>query len=439
MVPLFKTLSKKLIAIRKKISNNTEQQDINNVSLSNLDTRTLKPIIEVVLQSDEFIVTIDSSLSVNWMANGGYKGYAKDFSAVTSRVQLLSAQIDQLFSNKANKYKYKRIIAEALALALDEKESENALTLLKEVESRIKDYGKERVRIAYIFYASLTTCIIGILIGTFVRYKNSEWLFANNINFYQICITTLMGGIGAFISTFIRFGNYEGNIISGLSAHRLDGFLRILYGCIAALILGLAIYSNIIFGFLNTSASQWVIYFLATAAGASEFLIPNIVRSKKIKRVAESKSIFNKNEVREDNDKSSATEKKMANNRSINNNEDIETLYQQNEVSDQMQEEVVPDNNKSIEEIAVINENKEDEQDPETFYQPNVELNKIIEQDGDINNSAEEMIVIYNKKKQDDHKTSRHENENQKPNTQLQEEFKINDQLVQGKMDLLDY
>jgi len=215
--------------------------------------------------------------------------------------------------------------------------------------------------------------------------------------------------------------------------------LRILYGCIAALILGLAIYSNTIFGFLNTSASQWVIYFLATAAGASEFLIPNIARSNKIKGVSESKSIFNKNEVREDIGKSGPTEKKMANNKNTNNNENIETLNQQNEVPDQMQEEVVPDNNKSIEEIAAIDENREDKQDHETFYQPNVELNKMVEQDGDINNSAEKMIVIYDKKKQDDHKTSRHENENQKPNTKLQEELKINDQLVQGKMDLQDY
>jgi hypothetical protein len=437
MVLLFKTLSKKLFAKRKKISD-TEQPDIHNISLNNPDARTLKPIVEVVLQTDEFIVTIDNSLSVNWMTNGGYKGYAKDFSAVTSKVQLLSAQIDQLFANKANRHKYKRIIAEALALALDEKESGNALAILKEVESVIKDYGKERVRIAYIFYASLTTCLIGILIATFVHYKNSSWLFAGNANIYEICIATLTGGIGAFVSTFIRFRNYEGNIISGLSAHRLDGFLRILYGCIAALILGLAIYSNTIFGFLNTSASQWVIYFLAAVAGASEFLIPNVIRSVKAKRGNESTSIFKEKDVTEEPDKSSATEKRIVN--SINNNDDAETLHQQNKETDKMQEEADIDKNGSIEEIVMIEENKENEQPDETLYQLNKELDEVLEQDGDINNTSEEMTVIYDKKKdQEDHKTLRYENENQKSNNKLQEEFKITEQLVQGKMDLQDY
>jgi hypothetical protein len=50
------------------------------------------------------------------------------------------------------------------------------------------------------------------------------------------------------------------------------------------------------------------------------------------------------------------------------------------------------------------------------------------------------MTVIYDKKKdQEDHKTLRYENENQKSNNKLQEEFKITEQLVQGKMDLQDY
>ncbi len=272
MNPLFKKFWKKISLQRRKISDYAEQPELNNISPNNLDPRTLKPITEVVLQSDKFIVTIDNSLSINWMTNDKYENYAIDFSAVTSKVQLLSIQINQLFASRANRYKYKKITAEALGLVLDEKKSDNALALLKEVEDRIKEYGKERVRIAYIFYAFVTTCLVGILLGIFVKNKNSSWLFAGDINSYQISIATLMGGIGAFVSTFIRFKNYEGNIISGLSAHRLDGFLRVLYGCIAAFILGLAIYSNTILGFLNnaTRSQSWVIYFLAAIAGASE-------------------------------------------------------------------------------------------------------------------------------------------------------------------------
>jgi len=460
MESLFKTLSKKLSA-----RYNTEQPDTNNISLNNLDPRTLKPIIEVVSQSDEFIVTIDNSLSVNWMANEGYKGYAKDFSAVTLKVQLLSAQIDQLFANKANRYKYKKIIAEALALALDEKESYKALTLLKEVESRIHEHGKERVRVAYIFYASLTTCLITILIGIFVHYKNRGWLFGGNIGLYQICIATLMGGIGAFISTFFRFRNYEGNITSGLSAHRLDGFLRILYGCIAALILGLAIYSNTILGFLNTAANQWVIYFLTAIAGISEFLVPNIIRST-VTENYETTSMFKEKEVRGDISKNIPREEKIMNYENLDDEESNEILHQQNEAHNkilegadaELMEEMMtyqnkaniennktpdqPDKiqeedfnlNRSPEKITMTYEDAEVRESYEVLRQENEEP---YEEEADKNTLIDESSMIYTSRPQ------QQSNETLNPeieqSNKSQEDIKIMRQMVQGKMDLQDY
>jgi hypothetical protein len=344
MNSLLKTFSKKISGKRKTINNYPETNDLNKVSPQDLDPRTLKPITEIVLQSDKFIVTIDNSLSINWMTNDKYHDYAKDFSVVTSRVQLLSVQINQLFASKANRYKYKKIVAEALGLVLDEKKSDNAIALLKDVEGRIKEYGKERVRIAYIFYAFFTTCLIGLLLWLFVQNKNSSWLFAGNISRYQVSIATLMGGIGAFVSTFIRFKNYEGNIISGLSVHRLDGFLRVLYGCIAGLILALAIYSNTIFGFLNNAAGSqsWVIYFLATIAGASEFLVPNIVRNTGAVRNTVMKSVF-KEKKEDDSNKKKVTEKPVMIYEDKRDGDDNKTVYEQNEginKMNKMQEEI---------------------------------------------------------------------------------------------------
>ena len=278
MSSLFASLAKKIFPPEREVYN-TRQIELDKICPGYPDPCTLSTVIEIVLQSEKYIVTIDESLSINWMTNNKYTEFAKDFSSVTSKVQLLSMQINRLFTKRAERYKYTRIVAEALALVLEEKRSVNAMALLKEAEYRITEHGRQRAGMAYIYYATFTAFLVGILLCVVVQNKNAAWLFGTDVNRYQIAVATFLGGIGAFISAFMRFRNYKANITAGLSMHRLDGFLRVLYGCAAALIFTLAIYSNTIFGFLNTTAvtQPWVIYFFATIAGATEFLIPNLI------------------------------------------------------------------------------------------------------------------------------------------------------------------
>lgn len=279
MSNLFTTIAKKIFPVEREVYN-TSPTELDKIAPGYPDPCTLNNVKEVVMQSESFIVTIDDQLSINWKANPTYTDYARDFSSVTSRVQLLSMQINSLFTNKNDRYKYIRIVAEALGLVLSEKRSGNALALLKEAEYRITAHGKERARMAYVYYSFFTALAVGVLLCLTVQYKNTNWLFGGDVNRYQIAIATFLGGIGAFVSTFVRFRNYEASTSSGLSIHRLDGFLRVLYGCIAALIFTLAIYSNTILGFLNSAAiaQPWVIYFFATMAGATEFLVPNLIK-----------------------------------------------------------------------------------------------------------------------------------------------------------------
>lgn len=278
MSNLFATFARKIFPAEKKVYS-TRQTELDKIAPGFPDPCTQNTIKEVVMQAEGFIVTIDDELSINWMANNLYTDYAKDFSSVTSKVQLLSMQINRLFTNRGDRYRYKRIVAESLGLVLSEKKSGNALALLKEAEYRITAQGKERARMAYVYGSFFTALFIGVLLCITVQYKNTNWLFGGDVNRYQIAIATLLGGIGSFVSTFVRFKNYEASTNSGLSIHRLDGFLRVLYGCIAALIFTLAIYSNTILGFLNSAAiaQPWVVYFFAAMAGATEFLVPNLI------------------------------------------------------------------------------------------------------------------------------------------------------------------
>src|SRR6266496_3146866 len=454
MSSLFEIFFKKIRGKRKTINNDFEI-DLNKIAPQELDPRTLKPIVEVVMQSDQFIVTIDNALSINWMTNDRYTDYATDFSAVTAKVQLLSAQIHQLLAHKGNRYKYKKIVAEALALALHERKSDNALALLTNVENRIKEYGKEGVRMAYIFYAFFTTLFIIVLLGVSIQNKNSSWLFAGDINSYQLSVATLLGGIGAFVSAFVRFKNYEGNIIAGLSMHRLDGLLRVLYGCIAALILSLAIYSNIILGFLNNTTSgnqSWVIYFLAIIAGATEFLIPNFIKNTENAGGAKTKPLLEEKDD-DDNSKNKITEKtamiyENENDESGENDENDIIKHKQNEELVKIQEENVAENILTEKTIVLYenenenNESEEDEEDDRIMYKQNEEPVKIQEEDAGKNTLTENPIMIYeneNKENGEDEQNDRILHKQNEEPGKIPGEIKITKQLVQGKINLQDY
>jgi hypothetical protein len=99
-----------------------------------------------------------------------------------------------------------------------------------------------------------------------------------NTSLFQGLTCIFLGGIGAFISTFFRFKDYKGSLVSGLPIHRLDGALRIVYGMVAALFLCFAIKGDIIAGFASDKGLIWIMYFLAMVAGASEILVPNLIK-----------------------------------------------------------------------------------------------------------------------------------------------------------------
>ena len=124
----------------------------------------------------------------------------------------------------------------------------------------------------------ITTALITILIIIGVVFKNTITTFVS-YDIYRIFLMGLFGGIGAFVSTMIRVKKYEAEITLGKNVHRLDGFLRIVYGLFAGVIISLGIKSNIIFGFIKDSTqNSFVELFIGIIGGASEIILPNIIK-----------------------------------------------------------------------------------------------------------------------------------------------------------------
>ncbi len=250
--------------------------DFGEFKPGDIDPTTGFKMIYIAFQTSRFYVSIDSEINLNWFASEDLK-YADDFGEVVSQVSLAEALVDRIFTDKKNRIAYKKILGDVLSRILDEGNSKTAKLIMEEAKLRILGHSKEQVRMAYIKSAVLSVIFVGILVILATLYKKDVQLSVGGNEIYKIIICTLLGGIGAFITTFSRFQNYQGSIIAGLSIHRLDGSLRVFYGLIAGIIISLAIKGKVLAGFAD-SQPTWLLFFFAMVAGASEALIPNLIR-----------------------------------------------------------------------------------------------------------------------------------------------------------------
>lgn len=232
-------------------------------------------IKEVVFKDTNFIVYLGSKDDIYW-STLGYEKFSDDFGLVMNKVRELELLNESIFKGKElNRYNY--FVAEGVARLLDDHNSTNAMKILDEARREITVQGKNKNRITYILSSIIFTLVIALFI--FLLFTFRHFIIESlNQNAYEILISSLFGGIGAFISAFFRSNTYEPDIFLRKRIHILDGLLRNFYGCIAGLLIVLGIKSNLIFGFLNnTDKSLIVISFLCFIGGASESLIPSLI------------------------------------------------------------------------------------------------------------------------------------------------------------------
>lgn len=242
-----------------------------------IDPTTGREMIYICYQTPDFLVSIDRDYNLNWFGSEKLK-YAPDFGEVSSQVNLLDALVNRIFGDKKNRLAYKKILGDVLSTLLDDEESTTAKQILEETKNRILLHSKERIRMAYINTSILTVIFIGLLTILTVKFRADILEQVGDLAIFRILACALLGGVGAFVTTFARFKDYQGSIISGLPIHRLDGFLRVFYGMVAGIIISLAIKSKMLAGFADDNEQPWLLYFFAMIAGASEVLIPNLVK-----------------------------------------------------------------------------------------------------------------------------------------------------------------
>jgi hypothetical protein len=234
-----------------------------------------KLIKEIIVQSETYLVYMDHDGTIQWATIG--INMPDGAGEIINKVSDWEFKVNSLFA-KTEAYNIKTILAEGYARLF----ADQSIILARDVVDRaietITVKGSDILKQYYAFSATLFTILsaLGILL---TKLNKSLVIDTFGRDEYNIWLTMLFGGIGAYVFTTIRARDYKANIIIGKWVHALDGALRIFYGVIAGLIVSIAIKSNLALGFFNRADKGiYVMLFVGICAGASDLFIPNIIR-----------------------------------------------------------------------------------------------------------------------------------------------------------------
>jgi len=232
----------------------------------------------IVIQGDGFIVYLEEDYGISWATEDHYGNFADDFGEVSNRVLMLEGLTNNLYAGKDLR-NINYILAQGLARVLDDRSSANANKILDEFVKSLEEKGRQLLKIEFIVASFVATVVVILVLCLLWMARYGLACMLGN-NAFELVIASFCGGIGAFVSSFIRSLNFTGDIRVAKSTYRFDGAMRIFFGIIAGFITALAIQSNVLLGIINDlkGTSFTLVCFLATVAGASESLVPSIVK-----------------------------------------------------------------------------------------------------------------------------------------------------------------
>lgn len=243
------------------------------------DEELNKVVKELVTASDNYVVYIDEDNRIQWgyhLENGVFDKNA--WGEVINEVMYWESINEKLFDDD-DKYELNSLLAESLVRVLEGSNYYIASKILEKSVERIKEKGKLLLRGKYMRAGIRSFVVALVLLLFFTRICFNNLLECFSQQSYDYIIAGLLGSIGGFVSMLISSRNYKPSIVSDNRLHSLDGFSRILLGCLAGFIVAMGIKANMVFGFVNDlDNARQATFFICTIAGASEVILPNIIK-----------------------------------------------------------------------------------------------------------------------------------------------------------------
>ncbi len=234
-------------------------------------------IAKVIFKSRTSIVFVDKHDDLVWRMNDDYGDDPPDFGEVMGRVDLLYSIPDDLLMSRQRE-SFRRMLGSAIGRLLDDRHGRNARKILDDTEQFLKTRTTERARIWFLSSASLVTVVA--LLAAFFLYLFRNALQARiGVTAFEVVLATTMGALGALLSMARRITKLDIDPMAGPGIHYFEGAVRVFAGMAGALFVAFCIKANIVLGAINSTANSLAfLLVVAAVAGASEMLIPSLIK-----------------------------------------------------------------------------------------------------------------------------------------------------------------
>lgn len=236
-------------------------------------------IAHLVYYSKKYIVFIDNDFDVDWVTSPEHDEQGPDDPQMHNKLLNIAAKTECIPSNHQERnilLNFKRMIGEAIVCILD-RDYKNAEYMLNAAECFIVERNMEQSRFWYLTASGATALFIGTLGLVLWYFRTVTILLIGGTAFFLILSCTA-GALGSLLSVIMRLGKSTMNPAAGKNLHYLEGFFKIIAGCISALLIALSVYLGLLVPiFSRIEHTFTAMIFAGLIAGASERWAPSLI------------------------------------------------------------------------------------------------------------------------------------------------------------------
>jgi hypothetical protein len=237
---------------------------------------TLNKKIDTLVDCDtDYIIYLDENLYVEWSFN---PESPPGFDDVANRIGHLETISETQLPDPKQRKPFARLLAEAMARILGDKNEEKANAALDEAEAYLKARGTENARrwfLRGVCTVALPSLLIDGLLLLILNYvPTTPWR-----DVLEILSAAAIGGIGAFLSVASRTENITFEPVAGPDIHKFEGRVRVIVGVAFSLFIALGIRADLLLGVFHSLTHPFLALLVAgIIAGASgERFVPGLI------------------------------------------------------------------------------------------------------------------------------------------------------------------
>lgn len=241
---------------------------------------TWKCLVEhLILKNTDFIVFIDDKMDIDWKSTTEYDEVRAPTQAEFNDVinEVAAQEVIPCCSGDVdNTLKYKRLLGEAVAMALKQ-DYANARSMIEAAKAFLRARNQEMTRFWYLTASTSVAALI--VVAGFVLWSTAPSLFREHQGMIRVLTAAASAGaIGAFLSVFLRLGKAELDTSAAKKLFQMEGCCRILAGSISGFCAAIVVKSGLLMpGVARGPEGAWGILLTALLAGASERWIDSIM------------------------------------------------------------------------------------------------------------------------------------------------------------------